>query len=351
MNAVKRSPLQMRERGRRLVLPFLLSAVLTISLDAQEDFERRVAVLDFEAVGVSQDLAIEAQHAVERALYEIRGLQLIERGRIDLILQEQEMQLSDLADQDTAVRVGRLLAANKVVTGVVARPEAPWLTVKVLDVETGVVLFVGDASIGRRNRIDEVVRKLARDAEKILFPERYEPLLLSLGGCAQMAVPFTDLADLVTVGAGASAYVDLENLGVNNLVCGFRTGLLFLLGQTDNTNYLMSIPMSVSTGYRRDVFNSVFVQPTLIAGAATNILSWDPDGYVVGFDEPVYEVEAEVVPLVGAGISIGYPTRSWNPKVDIEALVMFERNASIILLSVNVGAYKPIYSSREEPKI
>ena len=176
-------------RVRRLVLPFLFLTVLTISLGAQEEFERRVAVLDFEAVGVSQELAIEAQHAVERALYEVRKIQLIERGKIDLILQEQEMQLSDLADQDTAVRVGRLLAANTVVTGVVARPEAPWLTIKVLDVETGAVLFVGDASLGRRSRIEAVTRKLIREAEKILFPERYEPLLLSLGGCAQMAIP------------------------------------------------------------------------------------------------------------------------------------------------------------------
>jgi hypothetical protein len=350
MAAVKSSPVQMRGLGLRVVLPFVLSAVLVFSLDAQEAFQRRVAVLDFEAVGVAEDLVIEAQHAVERALYEIRGIQLIERGKIDLILREQEMQLSDLADQETAVRVGRLLAANTVVTGVVARPENPKLTVKVLDVETGAVLFVGDASVGRRNRIDTVARRLARESEMILFPGRYEPLLLSLGGCAQMAVPFTDLADLVTVGAGASAYADLENFGVNNLVLGLRTGLLFLGGQTDNTNYLMSIPMSVSVGYRWDVLGPMFVQPTLIAGAAANILSWDPDGYVVGFDEPVYEVEAEVVPLAGAGISIGYPTRSWSLKLDIETLVMFERDARIIFLSVNVGAYRLIYNAREGPK-
>jgi hypothetical protein len=350
MDAVKRLPLQMRGRGCRLILPLLFLAVLTVSLDAQEDFQRRVAVLDFEAVGVSRDLAIEAQNAVERALYDVRGLQLIERGRIDLILREQEMQLSDLADQDTAVEVGRLLAANTVVTGVVTRPEAPWLTVKVLDVETGAVLFVGDASVGRSSLMDTVARRLARGAEKILFPERYEPLLMSLGGCAQMAVPFTDLADLVTVGAGASAFAELENLGLNNLVFGLRMGLLVLPGQTDNTKYLMNIPISVSAGYRWDVFKSMFVQPTIIAGAAANILSWDPDGYVVGFDEPEYEVEAEVVPLAGAGISIGYPTRSWNLKLDIETLVMFERNARIIILSVNVGVYRLIYNSRERPK-
>jgi hypothetical protein len=301
-------------------------------------------------VGVPQELAIEAQHAVERALYEVREIQLIERGRIDLILQEQEMQLSDLADQDTAVRVGRLLAANTVVTGVVARLEAPQLTIKVLDVETGAVLFVGDASIGRRSRIDAVTSKLIREAEKILFPERYEPLLLSLGGFAQMAVPFADLADLVTVGAGAGAFADLQNLGLNNLVFGLRTGLLVLPGQTDNTKYLMSVPISASIGYRWEVLEPVFVQPTLIAGAAANILSWDPDGYVVGFDEPVYEVEAEVVPLAGAGISVGYPTRSWNLKLDIETLFMFEQNARLIFLSVNVGVYRLIYNSRERPK-
>jgi hypothetical protein len=347
---VKRSTMQMRGWWCRLLLPFMLSAVLTISLGAQEALERRVAVLDFEAVGVSHELAVEAQNAVERALYGMKGLQLIERGRIDLILREQEMQLSDLADQDTAVQVGRLLAANTVVTGVVARAEAPQLTVKVLDVETGAVLFVGDASIGRRNRIDAVAHKLAREAEKILFPERYEPLLLSLGGSAQMAVPFADLSDLVTIGAGVGAHAELENLGVKNLIFGLRTGLRFLPGQTDNTKYLMNVPMSISAGYRWDVFSSFFLQPSLIAGIAVNILSWDPDGYVVGFDEPVYEVEAELVPTAGAGISFGYANRRWKPRIDLETLVIFEGNTRVFLLSINVGATTTIYNSREEPK-
>ncbi len=165
-----------------------------------------------------------------------------------------------------------------------------------------------------------------------------------------MAVPFASLAELVMVGPGVIAYADLENPGVNNLVFGLRTGLSFLPGRTDNTNYLMSIPVIASVGYRWDVLGPVFVQPTLIGGVAANVLSWDSDGYVVGFDNPVYELEAEIVPLLGLGVSFGYPSQSWNLKVGVETLVMFERSSRMILLSVSVGVYRLIYDSGAAPQ-
>ena len=37
-------------------------------------------------------------------------------------------------------------------------------------------------------------------------------------------------------------------------------------------------------------------------------------------------------------------------QIDVETLVMFERNARIIILSVNVGVYRLIYNSWEGPK-
>ena len=71
---------------------------------------------------------------------------------------------------------------------------------------------------------------------------------------------------------------------------------------------------------------------------------------MVGFDEPVYELEAEIVPLLGFGVSFGYPSRSWNLKVDVETLVMFEQSSRMILLSVGVGVYRLVYNSGQEPK-
>ncbi len=59
-----------------------------------------------------------------------------------------------------------------------------------------------------------------------------------------------------------------------------------------------------------------------------------------GIYDPVYELEAEIVPLLGFEISFGYPSRSWNLKVEVETLVMFEQSSRMILLSVGVGVYK-----------
>ncbi len=69
-----------------------------------------------------------------------------------------------------------------------------------------------------------------------------------------------------------------------------------------------------------------------------------------GIYGPVYELEAEIVPLLGFGISFGYPSRSWNLKVDVETLVMFEQSSRMILLSVGVGVYRLIYNSDAAPR-
>ncbi|MEE8440668.1 MAG: FlgO family outer membrane protein, partial [Spirochaetia bacterium] len=46
-------------------------------------------------------------------------VRLVERDRIDSILEEQELSLSALMDTDTAIRIGRLMAADYLVTGTI----------------------------------------------------------------------------------------------------------------------------------------------------------------------------------------------------------------------------------------
>jgi hypothetical protein len=47
------------------------------------------------------------------------GLTLVERGRIDAVLAEQQLAVSDLAETTKAIRVGRVLAADFILTGTV----------------------------------------------------------------------------------------------------------------------------------------------------------------------------------------------------------------------------------------
>jgi hypothetical protein len=63
----------------------------------------------------------------------IDTMTLVERGKLDLLLSEQELALSDLMDTENAIEIGRFLAANYIVTGTVI------VFGRVIDVATGEV--------------------------------------------------------------------------------------------------------------------------------------------------------------------------------------------------------------------
>ncbi|MHB8864582.1 MAG: CsgG/HfaB family protein [Pirellulaceae bacterium] len=71
----------------------------------------------------------------------IDGLRLVERQRLHAMLSEQKLTLSGLADPETAVRVGRLLGAQRLIHGsFLELGERLYLQARVVDVETTSVL-------------------------------------------------------------------------------------------------------------------------------------------------------------------------------------------------------------------
>jgi TolB-like protein len=65
---------------------------------------------------------------------------LVERGKLDLLLTEQELALSDLMDTENAIEIGRFLAATYIVTGSVIETAGTVIVFgRVIDVTTGEV--------------------------------------------------------------------------------------------------------------------------------------------------------------------------------------------------------------------
>jgi len=70
----------------------------------------------------------------------IDTMTLVERGKLDLLLSEQELALSDLMDTENAIEIGRFLAANYIVTGTVIETAGTVIVFgRVIDVATGEV--------------------------------------------------------------------------------------------------------------------------------------------------------------------------------------------------------------------
>lgn len=118
------------------ILLRLFFAMVTAAI--AEDSIPTVAVLDFEARGVAQEEAAAFADKFRYELLKTKAFDVMERNQMDLILKEQEFQLSGCVNQKCAVEVGQLIAVRKIVTGSASKVgEIFTLNVKLMDVQTG----------------------------------------------------------------------------------------------------------------------------------------------------------------------------------------------------------------------
>jgi TolB-like protein len=104
-------------------------------------------------------------------------LQVIERERIEWLLDELKLQESGKVDQSTAVRTGELLGANAVVFGSFIATEGTMnISARVVKVETGEVLF-GDQVQGNPDEFFALIKDLSQKVTKSINVEMEETTL------------------------------------------------------------------------------------------------------------------------------------------------------------------------------
>ncbi len=119
----------------------LLAAAASPALAGTGD--RRVAVLYFENAGNPEleMLKLGLSEMLISDLTGAKGVEVIERGRINEILGELDLQKTDKVDQSTAVQVGKLLGVERIVIGSYFELMGQFqLMGRVVEVETGVIV-------------------------------------------------------------------------------------------------------------------------------------------------------------------------------------------------------------------
>lgn len=109
----------------------------------------RIAVLPFR--GLDSALNAEGEAIAERLLphlYGRRGVELIERSRLQQVMSETALGATGALDGATATALGRLVGARALVVGTVSRaPKGLELSARVVEVETGKLLAAGRANL------------------------------------------------------------------------------------------------------------------------------------------------------------------------------------------------------------
>ncbi|MCK5569950.1 MAG: hypothetical protein KAJ15_09550, partial [Spirochaetes bacterium] len=93
----------------------------------------------------------------EMALMEIAKLDtltVIERDKLDMILDEQKLAINDLMDTSNAIEIGKLLTANYILTGsVVEMPGSVMIFGRVINVETAEVESVAQVIVPKNHDV------------------------------------------------------------------------------------------------------------------------------------------------------------------------------------------------------
>jgi len=121
-----------------------------------------VAVQDFAADGVSSSDAAVSSNLMRNALVKTGAFNVVEKSRMDAILSEQAFQQAGCTDQECAVKLGKLLNVKRMFVGSCGKLMGEFfVTVRVVDVETGKVTFADDVKAETASALRDAIRQLA----------------------------------------------------------------------------------------------------------------------------------------------------------------------------------------------
>lgn len=97
-----------------------------------------IAILDFSGYGVSVQEALIITNRIGTHFVALGRYQVIERGQIEQILNEQDFQLSGCTTNECAVEIGQLVGAQQILSGSIGKFGTVYtIDIKIIDVETG----------------------------------------------------------------------------------------------------------------------------------------------------------------------------------------------------------------------
>ena len=100
-----------------------------------------IAILDFDGYGVSQMEALVLTNRLGTHMVQLGRYQVIERGQMEQILQEQDFQLSGCTSNECAVEIGRVLGCEQMLAGSFGKIGSIYtIDMRIIDVESGGIL-------------------------------------------------------------------------------------------------------------------------------------------------------------------------------------------------------------------
>lgn len=121
-----------------------------------------IAVVDFTADGVSPSDASVISNLLRGALVKTGAFAMVEKSRMDAVLQEQAFQTAVCTDNECAVKLGKLLAVKKIIVGSCGKLMGDFfVTLRVVDVETGKIVTAEDIKGATSSEVQQGLKDFA----------------------------------------------------------------------------------------------------------------------------------------------------------------------------------------------
>lgn len=142
---------------------FIIIVCIFISIPAFSLEKKRIAILDLQPKGTSGIIAGAATDMIRSELVKSGALSIVERTQMDEILKEQGFQTSGCTDQSCAVKIGKLVAAHKILIGELNKVGKSFIiTIRTVDVEKGLSEHSANEKAESEDVIDVACRNISR---------------------------------------------------------------------------------------------------------------------------------------------------------------------------------------------
>ncbi len=150
--------MQKRNRFLYILFYFLFIAASLFSRD-----KIKLAVLDFEGKNISQSSAEAVTDLLRTELFNTGHFKVVERQRIQKIIEEQKFQMMGFTDASQAAEIGRILNVQKIMIGTVTLlGNTHLINTRMVDVQTGLVVLAESVECqGGEDQLPHAITELA----------------------------------------------------------------------------------------------------------------------------------------------------------------------------------------------
>ncbi|HMA62613.1 MAG TPA: PEGA domain-containing protein [bacterium] len=155
---------------KKLVMLILLCLNSLLYSQAVDSSQIAVAILNFDANGVSQSEAKAISDRFRTELFQVGKYRVMERQEMERILDEMSFQLSGSTSSQNAVKAGRLVGVQKIVAGSVSKIDNFYsINTRLIDVETSQIenTATRDVQGSIADLLTDAIPELARELSGI----------------------------------------------------------------------------------------------------------------------------------------------------------------------------------------